>query len=138
MYEGGVRIPFMIQWDNKLPSRYVYEHAVSSLDIFPTCAAAAGADIPEYLDGVDLIPFLTGKNQDAPHEILFWRQGSRTALRKGDWKIVYNPRNREWELYNLAEDLGESENLMTRFPWKASELKADWEELNNKMETPIF
>jgi arylsulfatase B len=138
MYEGGVRIPFMMQWKGWLTPGEVYEQAVSSLDIFPTCAGVAGAKIPDNLDGVNLLPYLTGKNQEPPHEWLFWRQGPKTAIRKGDWKIVYNSRNKEWELFNLAEDLEESRNLAGRYPGKLKELVLDWEKLNKQMAEPVF
>ena len=138
MFEGGLRTPFMLQWKDKLPGGQEYKHAISSLDLFPTCAAAAQAKIPSNLDGVDLIPFLTGEKKEAPHEILYWRQGSRTALRKGDWKIVFNPGSKAWELFNLAEDLTESENLVSRSPEKADELLAEWDELNQQMIDAIF
>jgi arylsulfatase A-like enzyme len=138
MFEGGLRIPFMLQWKNRLHGGLTYGHAVSSLDLFPTCAAAAGANIPDNLDGVDLLPFLSGEKKEAPHEILFWRQGARTALRKGDWKIFFNPQSKSWELYNLAEDLAEKDNLSARFPEKAAELIDDWEKLNEQMIEPLF
>jgi arylsulfatase B len=138
MYEGGLRIPYMMQWKGKLTPGQTYDNAVSSMDIFPTCAALADAKIPANLDGVDLLPFLTGKDKGHPHEWLFWRQGERTAIRKGDWKIVYNPRGKEWELYNLANDLEESINLSEKYPDKAEELVGTWEELNAQMQDPIF
>ena len=84
------------------------------------------------------MPFLTGEINEAPHETLYWRQGSRTALRKGDWKIVFNPGSKAWELFNLAEDLTESENLVSRSPEKADELLAEWDELNQQMIDAIF
>ncbi len=138
MFEGGLRTPFMMQWKERLPGGMEYDHAISSLDLFPTCAAAALAKIPENLDGVDLMPFLLGEKKEAPHEILYWRQGSKTALRKGDWKIVFNPGSRAWELFNLAEDLTESENLVSRSPEKADELIGEWDYLNKQMIEAIF
>jgi arylsulfatase B len=138
MYEGGLRTPFMLQWKAKLPGGQEYNHAISSMDLFPTCAAAAQAKIPENLDGVDLMPFLLGEKNEAPHEILYWRQGSRTALRKGDWKIVFNPGSGAWELFNLAEDMTESENLVSLSPAKADELIGEWDELNQQMIEALF
>ena len=138
MFEGGLRTPFMLQWKEKLPGGQEYDHAISSMDLFPTCAAAALAKIPENLDGVDLMPFLLGEKKEAPHEILYWRQGSRTALRKGDWKIVFNPGSKAWVLFNLAEDLTESENLLSRSPEKADELLGEWDMLNQQMIEAIF
>ncbi len=138
MFEGGLRIPFMMQWKERLPGGLEYEHAVSSLDLFPTCAAAAQAEIPENLDGVNLLPFLLGETNEIPHEILFWRQGVRTALRKGDWKIVFDPSGKSWELYNLAEDLTESRDLSARDPEKRDDLIEKWRSLNKEMVDPMF
>ncbi len=128
MYEGGLRIP----------ERSTYQNAISSLNLFPTFASAAGAILPDHLDGVNLIPYLSGDNPDAPHTSLFWRQGKKTALRKGNWKIVFNPQKNDWELYNLADDLGETENLVRQHPEKAEELIKEWDELNQQMKASIF
>jgi arylsulfatase A-like enzyme len=70
--------------------------------------------------------------------VLFWRQGEKTALRMGDWKIVYHPGRQEWELYNLAADLAESDDLTHRFPEKAEALIQEWEALNGQMMKPFF
>jgi len=136
MYEGGIRIPFMVQWKGKIPAGKVYDKPVISCDIFPTVISAAGAAIPENLDGVDLLPYLLGKNLEQPHINLFWRQGEKTALRSGDWKIVMN--NKKWELYNLTEDISETNNLSAQNPEKFIELKASWEKLNGEMIEPLF
>ena len=71
------------------------------------------------------MPFLTGQDSDRPHEELFWRSKRRTAIRVGDWKLVRNPgrgSDGEWELYNLAEDLGETNNLWLKHPDIVEEL----------------
>jgi len=138
MYEGGVRIPFMMQWKGKLAPGQTYDNAVSSMDLFPTCASLAGAEVPGNLDGVNLMPFLTGKDQGLPHEWMFWRQGPRTAYRKGNWKIVYDPRSEDWELYNLDEDLIEQRDLAGSHPDKLKDLVKDWEKTNGEMQAPIF
>ena len=90
-YEGGVRVPYAVSWPDKIPAGGKYEPMVSSLDIYATCMAVAGLDLPddrEY-DGVNLIPYLTGKNKNNPHEILCWRAGWGNAIRKGNWKLVW-------------------------------------------------
>jgi len=138
MYEGGLRIPFMMQWKNRIPAGSTYDHAISSLDLFPTFASVAGAILPDHLDGVNLVPYVTGENPDAPHDSFFWRQSKRAALRKRDWKIVFNPQKNEWELYNLAEDLGETDNLVHRHAEKAEELKKEYEMMNQQMKEAIF
>ncbi len=88
--EGGTRIPYCVQWKGKIPAGKVYDYPVQNLDILPTAVVAAGGTIdPAWkLDGVDLMPFLTGKNTSRPHEVLYWRFGAQWAIRKGDWKLV--------------------------------------------------
>jgi arylsulfatase B len=88
--EGGVRIPFIVSWPGQVPAGRVDNRVVSSLDIFPTAVAAARAKLPtdRTYDGVDLIPFLTGKRQDTPNPVLYWRAGPTFAIRDGNWKMI--------------------------------------------------
>ena len=81
--EGGVRIPYIVAWPGRIPSGRVDNRMVSSLDITPTAAAAAGANLPHGTDGVNLIPYLTGKNAGAPNPTLYWRAGPNFTIRRG-------------------------------------------------------
>ena len=104
VWEGGIHIPFMMQWKDHLPAGRVDERPVIQLDILPTALAAAGAEIqPEWkLDGANLLPFLSGANPGRPHEALYWRMGRQQAVRSGDWKLVRGvprrPDGRGWTL----------------------------------------
>lgn len=143
VYEGGNRVPFLAQWKGKLPSGEVYENPVVSLDIFATAAAISGADLnPEkHIDGVNLIPYLTGKNSGRPHEKLFWRINTRTAIRVGDWKLLRNPyrgQGDDWELYDLANDISESNDLAKSEPKKFKEMMAAWKSINSEMIDPVW
>ena len=141
MYEGGIRIPFMMQWKGKIPAGLVYDKPVISLDILPTVAVAAGAAVPQDIDGVDLMPFINGNKSTQPHEYLFWRQNRKTALRMGNWKIVTHKPNKlqpEWELFNLENDLSETNNLKQQHPKEFTELYRKWNELNGQMMKPLF
>ena len=145
VYEGGLRVPFMAQWPGRLAKGKVYEQPVISLDIFATASVAAGgvsiAKPQRKLDGVNLIPFLTHKTKAAPHEKLFWRQDRRAALRMGNWKLLRNPRrgqSDEWQLYNLANDIAEQNNLATENKAKREELLSAWRELNAEMVEPLW
>ncbi len=137
LYEGGVRVPFIVQWKGVLPAGKVYRQAVTSLDILPTALAAAGAPAVET-DGVDLKPYLTGQNQQAPHDVLFWRMGTRTALRKGDWKIVRHGAKASFELYDLAGDISETKNVAAAHPKEFAQLRAEWQRLNSQMIAPVW
>ena len=136
MWEGGIRVPFLLRWPGQVPAGMVYDEPVSSLDVVPTVMAAAGQDIaPEWgLDGVDLRPYLTGEASGPPHEALYWRMGEQSAIRQGEWKLVVEgagPR-----LFNLAEDIGESNDLAALMPDKVAELQALWEAWSAQMAPP--
>ena len=141
MYEGGLRVPFLVKWPGHLEQGRVYELPVSSMDIYATAAHLAGANIHHEIDGVDLLPHLTGDVKAPPHEEFFWRQGNRTALRSGDWKLVNMRRDSHsphWELYNLADDLSEEHDVFSQHPELGQELISKWEEYNSQMREPLF
>ncbi|HIK93825.1 MAG TPA: N-acetylgalactosamine-4-sulfatase [Planctomycetes bacterium] len=144
LYEGGVRIPFMVQWKGTIPPGQVYHKPVSSFDIYATAAAnSEGVTAPKQVEGVDLVPFLTGKDAGTPHETLFWRQGGKCGLRHGDWKAVRMGGRKatgkaRWELYDLSKDLSEETNLATSNPERLAELVAIWDKINGEMSEPLF
>ena len=114
VYEGGVRVPFVVSWPTMLKPG-TFDHPVSSLDVFPTAVAAGGADVPTgvQLDGVDLLPHLRGEAKESLKErVLFWRTGGgrNFAVRAGAMKLV-RVGNNPAELYDLVADVGESKNL---------------------------
>jgi arylsulfatase A-like enzyme len=144
-WEGGVRVPFCAQWKGTLPAGKVYEHPIIQLDILPTAIAAAGGTVDSAwkLDGVNLLPYLTGKNTARPHETLYWRFGNQWAIRHGDYKLVVgnepgNPatKTKPAELINLAADISESKNLAESQPEKVKELQALWDKWNAEQEEP--
>ena len=133
--EGGIRVPFLMQCKGKLPDSQDYKQPVMAFDIHATALAAAGgtAASEKPLDGVDLLPFLTGDKQDAaPHDRLFWRAGPQWAVRMGDWKLVHQ-RGTQPDLYNLKTDIGEATNLATQEPAKAAELQAAYDAWSEQM-----
>ncbi len=141
MYEGGLRVPFIVHWPGVLPAGEVCTETVSSMDIYPTVAKVAGAKIPRHVEGFDMLPLLLDRSLKTKHQTLYWRQGGRAALRHGPWKIVAPNRNAEerlWELYNIDSDIGESRNLANAYPQKLSELKELWTALDAEMVAPLF
>jgi arylsulfatase A-like enzyme len=112
-WEGGLRVPFCMQWKGALPSGELYRDAVISLDILPTFIAAAGGEIdPAWdLDGVDLLPYLKGEEAGRPHEALYWVWGARKAIREGNLKAVTQDDGKSWQLFDLAADIGEANDL---------------------------
>ncbi len=140
LYEGGIRVPFFIQWNQVLPKGKVYDNPVISLDILPTSIESAGGTVPEQVDvdGVNLIPYLVNKTTDVPHEVLYWRFGGRHAVRKGDWKLVKLTPIRggvsSSELFDLSKDVSETTNLVSQKPAIAKEL----DELLTKWESTLI
>ncbi|WP_281613044.1 sulfatase-like hydrolase/transferase [Flammeovirga sp. SubArs3] len=117
IYEGGFRVPFAMRWPNKIQANTVYEKPVSSLDIMATAVEYAGASPKNKLDGVDIVPYITGKKKGLPHESLRWRMfDSKTyAVRKGDMKYIHKTNKKNGKVmtyyYNLAKDISETSNL---------------------------
>ena len=130
-YEGGICIPFLLQWKKEIPAGMDYKHPITSLDILPTLLAAANQPIPEKMDGVNLIPYLKNENSSAPHDVLYWETSNFSALRNGDWKIVRQKLNNDvWQLYDVVADISESKNLATQNSEKLNELVALWNTMN--------
>lgn len=129
VYEGGIRVPFMMQWKNRLPKGTVSDVPVISLDIVPTALAVAGAKFDDAkFDGRNLLPHLDGKT-DIPRDTLYWRYGEQYAVRKGSWKLV-KTRKSGTELFDLSSDVAEEKNLASSNPEKLRELEsllADWD-----------
>jgi len=119
--EGGIRVPFIVSWPEKLPKGMTYDRPVSSLDMSATSIAVAGLPKSEELDGVNLIPFLNGDKTEDPHENLFWRFWDQSAVRTGDFKYL-KAGSREF-LFNVANDDHENVNLITDYPKQAKAMK---------------
>ena len=150
-WEGGIRVAFIIRWKGHLAEGKIDPRPIIQLDVLPTALAAAGVRSQDQFDGVNLLPFLTGKKAGRPHDALYWRLGENMAIRKGVWKLV---RTQEGplkeansstfedlstaELYNLAEDIGETKNLAAVHREKVRELAADWRRWNKKLRKPLW
>ncbi len=123
LYEGGVRVPMIARWPGRIQAGQVSHFAWGFQDLLPTAAEVAGVSAPAKLDGISVLPTLLGKKQK-PHEYLYWEQPRYVAetgtfrdetpvqaMRRGDWKAVRPKAAGPVELYNLAEDPGESKDL---------------------------
>ena len=125
-FEGGTRVPFFVQWKGNLPAGKDYVLPVMNLDVLPTCLAAAGSTVDSAagLDGLDLVPYLSGKNSASPHKTMYWRFGEQWAVRHGDWKLVVSKGGSgKPELYNLAKDISETTDLATADPGRVAEMQ---------------
>ncbi len=140
VYDGGVRVVWMMQWKGHVPAGVTDDRPVIALDIYPTAVAAAGGEIkPDWkLDGVNLLPFVTGGNKAAPHEALYWRFGAQGAIRQGGWKLVKPSATEDWQLYHLARDIGEQTNLVAQESDRAKSLQTLWEKWNGELAKPMW
>ncbi len=138
LLEGGIRVPMIVRWPQHLPAGRTETRMASSLDLLPTILAAAGAAVPPDLDGTDMLPHLTGATDRPIREQHYWRMAGRAALRQGDWKIHRPAAKRRWELYDLANDVGESEDLAARHPEKLQALIEAFEQLDAEMIEPLW
>ncbi len=138
LWEGGIREPLLLRWPAGLPAGAVYRSPVIATDLLPTFCAAAGVSVPEAnaRDGVDLLPHLRGQRTGAPHDILFWKIKSATAVRRGDWKLVRTLPDGTPHLYHLGEDLGETRDRASERPEVVRELHAAWEAWNRPLPPP--
>ena len=141
-WEGGIRVPFAAQWPGHVPKGLVYEKPVISLDIVATIAAQANApanpDRP--LDGVNLMPYLTGQKTGAPHEAIYLRMFDRGAfaVRSGNHKLVMTGKDSAAELFNLAEDIGETKDLAGAERGKLEQLERRRVAWNQQLIEPVF
>ncbi|MBD1261629.1 sulfatase-like hydrolase/transferase [Maribacter polysiphoniae] len=121
--EGGLRVPFLMSWPNHIKGNIKYTYPVSTLDLLPTFYAAGGGNVADLkeVDGVDLLPYITGKNDTRPHETLYWKKENRGVYREGDWKFIRFP-DRPAELYDMSKDTPELEDLANKYPERVKEM----------------
>lgn len=132
--EGGIRVPFVVHWKGTIPGGQVYSHPVITLDVGATACSLAGLPDDPVLDGVNLVPFLTGENEAEPHETLYWRWLGQSAIRKGRWKYV-RADEREY-LFDLENDFEETHDLLNESPEIASSLHKDLQAWANTQSPP--
>jgi arylsulfatase A-like enzyme len=161
--EGGVRVPMIMRWPKHAPAGKVYGEMVSSTDVYPTLVAGAGLQMPkgQPTDGVDLLPFINGKNTSKPHEWLCWQNRSwmpredggpvkprpkvhNSAIRKGNWKLVRmnekigsDASPPAWRLYDLEKDIGEQKDLAKQHGDVVNELGAHFDKWRSSMHPTV-
>ncbi len=140
LFEGGVRVPYAIRWPARLPAGLHYTNQVSSLDLLPTIAAAAGAAPPSdrVIDGVNLLPYLKVGNTAVPHDVLFWRDGSYEMVIAKGWKLQQAARPAKTWLYHLDTDPTEQHNLADTELQKVQQLKGLLAAHNAEMQPALW
>lgn len=140
VFEGGIRVPFIVSWPGVLPAGTTYDHPVISLDVSRTALALGQARIVPKLEGVNLVPYLSGKVKTAPHQALFWRKDNGTdwAVRSGNRKLLKTRRSDQQELFDLEADLAESTDIRSAHPDEAKSLYERYQAWNAKNVPPSF
>jgi arylsulfatase A-like enzyme len=130
VFEGGIRVPFLMQWKGHLPEGKTDDRPVISLDILSTALAAAGQPVPktDEIDGVSLLPYFNSEKNESPHEALFWRYGQKRAVRIGQWKLT--DQGDGAKLYDLNQDIGEKHDLSGQQPDTLQQLEAAYAKWN--------
>jgi arylsulfatase A-like enzyme len=138
-FEGGHRVPFVISWPDKIKDLKTFNGLTSSLDIFSTAISAAGINEEENrnLDGVNLLPFLTGEKSGDPHQELYWRKLEESAVRIGDFKLIHLE-NFGFTMYNLSNDLGETIDLSSKDTINFNKLKNGLLKWESKLMDPLW
>ncbi len=139
LLEGGIHVPYVMNWPNTFPSGTKYEYPVSSLDIAPTFLALAGGELGtnDKFDGVNLAPYLSGEKATVPHQGLKWRFTISAAIREGDWKLVRLP-DRLPMLYHLPSDISEQNNVAMEQIEKTKELLKKLGDWDVRLPHPVF
>ena len=133
-YEGGMREPCIARWPGRIPAGTVCPHVCSTIDLLPTFAQLAGAELPadRVIDGKDIWPLMAGKpNTKSPHEAFFYYRGNNLeAVRSGRWKLR---RTKQTELYDLEADISEKQNLADKHPDIVKRLAGVMEEFDREL-----
>ena len=122
----------------KIPAGHSEKRPVLSLDVAATALDLAGLDADPQADGVSVLDWINKPVNKSPHDRIYWRMaGGKTAFRSGNWKIVRPGGKDPIELYHLASDLSESQNLASSRPDKLKELITQWSAMDAQMADPI-
>ena len=116
LYEGGIRVPFIVRWPDRIKPRSMSEHIGGFQDMMPTLAQLASAEPPRN-DGISIVPTLLGQERrQQKHKYLFWGGAGTRAVRMGKFKAVKPDKKKPWELYDLSTDIGETNNIASEHP----------------------
>ena len=120
LYEGGLRVPMIVCWPGKIRAGQTDDFPWAAWDFLPTAMGIALTQPPENMDGISVLPALLGQTQTNRHNLSYWELKNGTnvaqAARMDDWKIVRPQNEKQWELYNLKTDPGETQNVADKNP----------------------
>ncbi len=133
MFEGGLRVPCIVRWPDRIPKGTVCDEFLTTLEVLPTLCHAADCELPSNIiyDGFDMAPVLAGERKSKRNE-MFWRRRSDKAARVGNWKWVDSSRGSG--LFDLSTDLGEQNDLSSRNPEMLKKMKGRFTEWMKEMD----
>ena len=132
LWEGGIHVPFLVQWPGHISPGTVNTTRVSEIDILPTVLAAVGVNTPSKLplDGENILPLLESKVTTLPDRALFWRYGPQFAVNHNGWKVVKPSLDTPPLLFQISSDIGENRELSQQDPERVKEMVAEWQNWN--------
>lgn len=142
LFEGGIREPFLISWPNKIKGKRTYKKPIIALDIFPTILAAAKIEKPvnKQIDGVNLLPILTGEKKELKKRTLYWRYtgGEGYAVRDKNYKLIHSYYKKETLLFDIQKDEYEHNNIASNYPKVVEKLKKKYEAWTKDNVAPLW
>ena len=128
LYEGGLRVPFMVRWPGKIAQGRTSNHLGYFPDLMPTVAELTGAVTPADIDGISIVPELIGEQsagrKQAQHDYLYWEFNNWIAVRQSNWRAVKPAKSKSWELYDLSNDPSESMDIASSYPARVATMTA--------------
>ena len=139
-FEGGIRVPFAMQWPNKIEPGTIYDKPIIALDIFATVASAAKAEkyIKNEIDGVNLIPYLSGNKSGSPHEYLYWKNPDKDIDVIRDERYKYLRIKNDEYIFDLKNDISEESNIIDLSKPIYDRLKSQFKLWEKDMIDPVF
>ena len=139
-FEGGIRVPFFVRWPAAIAPAQKLTMPVQFIDVLPTLAAAGGVGMPtnRVIDGINLLPWITGNPPPPPRRALFWRSGSYEAVRDGDWKLQVSRNPPRIWLFDLANDPTERRDVSSSRPDIVARLRAELAAHDAQMQKPLW
>ena len=139
-FEGGIRVPFAMQWPNKIEPGTIYDKPIIALDIFATVASAAKAEkyIKNEIDGVNLIPYLSGNKPGSPHEYLYWKNPDKDIDVIRDDRYKYLRIKNDEYIFDLKNDISEESNIIDLSKPIYDRLKSQFKLWEKDMIDPVF
>ena len=137
LWEGGIRVPFFVQWKGHVPAGRVIDEPVMQIDVLPTALAAAGTGVKSEwkIDGLNILPLAGGAAANV-QRTLFWRYGPQFAVRRGTWKLIHAGDDMKPMLIDLASDPGERRDVAGEHSRIVMELQTAWQDWNVTLPPP--